>query len=162
MGTGSGVNAILAARTAHVVLGVDTNPHAVAAARANADRNGAADRTTFVRGDLFDPVEGLFDLIIFDPPFRWFRPRDHLEQAITDEGYQTLTAFVADVDRYLDTAGRVLLFFGTTGDVAYLHHLLGRCPLSVETAASRIVTAHDTDVTYFTYRLTRPGAQTAG
>jgi release factor glutamine methyltransferase len=40
MGTGSGVNAILAARTAARVLAVDTSAAAVEAARANAAANG--------------------------------------------------------------------------------------------------------------------------
>src|SRR5215510_2630395 len=43
MGTGSGVNAILAASAAHRVLAVDINPYALDAARANAERNGVAD-----------------------------------------------------------------------------------------------------------------------
>jgi release factor glutamine methyltransferase len=72
MGTGSGVNAILAASRAARVVGVDINPHAVASAAANARRNGVADRTTFLVSDVFDAVDGAFDLIIFDPPFRWF------------------------------------------------------------------------------------------
>ncbi|MEM9652757.1 MAG: methyltransferase [Actinomycetota bacterium] len=86
MGTGSGSNALLAARTASDVIGVDINPAAVAAATANAVRNGLADRARFVFGDLFEPVDGRFDLIIYDPPFRWFRPRSALEQAVADEG----------------------------------------------------------------------------
>lgn len=40
MGTGCGVNAILAARVAHDVVGVDLNKNAITAARANAARNG--------------------------------------------------------------------------------------------------------------------------
>lgn len=44
MGTGSGVNAILAARSARAVVAVDINPVAVAAARRNAERNGVSDR----------------------------------------------------------------------------------------------------------------------
>lgn len=40
MGTGSGINAILAARSSPEVLGVDINPLTVAAARHNAKRKG--------------------------------------------------------------------------------------------------------------------------
>lgn len=39
----------------------------------------------------------LIDLIVFDPPFRWFQPRDLLETAITDENYQSLTSFMTTV-----------------------------------------------------------------
>ena len=66
MGTGCGVNAILAARVATDVTAVDINPDAVAAARLNCERLGVGDRVECEVGHLFDPVEGTFDLIIFD------------------------------------------------------------------------------------------------
>jgi release factor glutamine methyltransferase len=97
MGCGAGANAVLAARTGATVLGVDVNPAAVEASRANAARNGVADRTEFAVSDLFDAVEGDFDLVVIDPPFRWFSPRTMLERAFTDENYATLTAFLRDV-----------------------------------------------------------------
>jgi release factor glutamine methyltransferase len=70
MGPGSGVNAILAARAGAEVLGVDINPAAVDAARANADRNGVA--AVFAVSDMFSAVDCDFDLAVIDPPFRWF------------------------------------------------------------------------------------------
>ncbi|HEX6248778.1 MAG TPA: methyltransferase, partial [Nocardioidaceae bacterium] len=117
MGTGSGVNALLAATRGADVVAVDINPHAVEAARANAERNGVADRVRVDRSDLFENVEGRFDLVVFDPPFRWMKPRDWAEASITDEDYQALTAFFANVRRHLADNGRILVFFGTTADV---------------------------------------------
>jgi release factor glutamine methyltransferase len=64
-----------------------------AAARYNAVRNGVADRIQICHSDVFSNVEGAFDLIIFDPPFRWFAPGELLEAATTDENYQALTGF---------------------------------------------------------------------
>ncbi|MGH3575022.1 MAG: methyltransferase [Pseudonocardiaceae bacterium] len=61
--------------------------HALAVARDNALRNGVADRVEVRRSDVFSNVDGRFDLIVFDPPFRWFAPRDVLEAATTDENY---------------------------------------------------------------------------
>ncbi|MGH3607044.1 MAG: methyltransferase, partial [Pseudonocardiaceae bacterium] len=46
--------------------------HALAVARDNALRNGVADRIEVRRSDVFSNVDGRFDLIVFDPPFRWF------------------------------------------------------------------------------------------
>lgn len=154
MGTGCGVNAILAASASTDVLGVDVNPHAVEAAAANARRNGVADRTTFRQSDVFSEVDGVFDLIVFDPPFRWFAPRSLLERASTDAGYTTLTRFFGEVRGRLTERGRLLVFFGTSGDLAYLHRLAD------ETGFARDVLAHDSlvrdgwEVEYYTYRLT--------
>src|SRR5438445_12580899 len=87
MGTGSGVNAVLAANRGAEVLAVDTNPRAVDAARANAALNGVGDRVAVRHSDAFASVEGTCHLTVFDPPFRWLRPRDLVEPAVTDEHY---------------------------------------------------------------------------
>src|SRR5438105_1615555 len=94
MGSGSGVSALLAARAGAEVIAVDVNPAAVDCGRENATRNGLADRIKFARGDLFEGVDGDFDLITFDPPFRWFEPRDLVERSHADAGYQSLRGFI--------------------------------------------------------------------
>jgi release factor glutamine methyltransferase len=155
MGCGAGANAILAARTAEDVTGVDVNPFAVAAAAANARRNGVAHRTTFIESDLFAQLDGDFDLIVFDPPFRWFRPRDHLERAITDENYRTLNQFMREVRGRLRHGGEVLVFFGTSGDVDHLQTLVTRSGLSSETVAERRLEVRGEPATYFVLSLRR-------
>jgi release factor glutamine methyltransferase len=153
MGTGSGVNAILAAGTSSNVLAVDINPRALAAARANAERNGVADRIDVRYSDVFTAVNGTFDLIIFDPPFRWFAPRDVLEAASTDENYQALTTFFRSARRYLAPGGRMLIFFGTSGDLGYLEHLIGQQGFHAQTVAHQDLVKDGMQVEYFTYRL---------
>jgi release factor glutamine methyltransferase len=103
MGTGSGINAILAARSSPEVLGVDINPLTVAAARHNAKRKGV--RAEFAVSDVFANVSGTFDLMIIAPPFRWFAPRDVAEQAITDENYAATGRSFADVPHRLRPVG---------------------------------------------------------
>ncbi len=152
MGTGSGVNAILAARAGAEVLAVDLNPAAVAAARANAERNGVA--LTCAVSDVFAAVEGRFDLVVIDPPFRWFAPRDLIEAAIADEGYAALGRFFAGVRARLSPGGRVLLFFGTSGDQDHVLSLAAAAHLRVATVATcRLVRGADT-VDYSTFRFT--------
>lgn len=153
MGTGSGVNAVLAAGRGADVVAVDVNPHAVEAARANAERNGVADRVAISRSDLFDGVEGRFDLVIFDPPFRWMKPRDWAEASITDEGYRTLTAFFARVREHLTDNGRVLVFFGTTADVGYLEQLIEANGLVSTVVSRRSMDKDGHPVEYRTYRI---------
>jgi release factor glutamine methyltransferase len=154
MGTGSGVNAILAASKSTNVVAVDVNPFAVDCARENAERNGVSDRIDVCESDVFGSVDGRFDLIVFDPPFRWFTPRDLRERATADENYASLTAFFRDVGDHLTEDGRVLVFFGTSGDLAYLQHLIREARFRAETVASRDLIRDSQTVSYFAYRLT--------
>lgn len=154
LGCGAGANALLAARITDDVVAVDVNPHAVAATVANAERNGLADRVTVAVSDVFDAVDGTFDLIVIDPPFRWFRPRDLLERAFADENYATLRRFTTEVRARLRSGGAVLLFFGSSGDVTYLDELIVRGGLASETLAERTVHVRGEDATYFVRRLT--------
>lgn len=158
MGTGSGVNAILAASKTSDVVAVDVNPHAIDAAHANAALNGVADRVVAIESNLFEGIDGTFDLVVFDPPFRWFAPRDVREASTTDEDYRTLTTFFREIGSRLSARGRILLFFGTSGDSEYLHKLIRDASLHVETLATRRHEKDGLDVEYFTYRLTPAAA----
>lgn len=154
MGTGCGVNAILAASKATDVVAVDINPYALAAARANAARNGVADRIDVRHSDVFSGVDGAFDLIIFDPPFRWFAPRDLLEAATTDENYRALTTFFRQARRHLTPDGRMLIFFGTSGDLGYLRRLADESGFDTTVVASQHLAKDGWRVDYFTFRMT--------
>jgi SAM-dependent methyltransferase len=69
LGCGGGVQALLAARHCHHVVGVDLNPRAVVFARFNARLNGISN-VEFREGDLFAPVAGeRFDLVVCNPPY---------------------------------------------------------------------------------------------
>ncbi|WP_326556429.1 methyltransferase [Micromonospora sp. NBC_01796] len=159
MGTGSGVNAILAASKSSRVVAVDINPYAVDAATANAERNGVADRVDVRHSDVFGAVDGVFDLIVFDPPFRWFAPRDLLEGASTDENYQAMTAFFTQAREHLTADGRMLIFFGSSGDLTYLRHLIDATGFTATVLAQQSLVRDGWQVDYFTFRLT--GAQPA-
>jgi release factor glutamine methyltransferase len=153
LGTGSGVNAILAAATARQVLAVDINPHALAAAAENARRNGVADRIEIRHSDVFRAVDGDFDLIIFDPPFRWFAPRDVFELASTDQDYRALTEFFGQAAAHLAPGGRMLIFFGTSGDLEYLHRLADEHGFDRQTVAHEGLVKDGWQVDYYTYRM---------
>ena len=156
MGTGCGVNAILAASRSTDVLGVDLNPAAVEAAVGNAGRNGVADRTAFRESDVFSAVDGRFDLMVFDPPFRWFAPRDLLEASMADENYAALTRFLTEAGDHLTPDGRILMFFGTSGDLGHLYRLADENGFRREILSSRDLTKQDRTVTYHAFRLRRP------
>jgi release factor glutamine methyltransferase len=154
MGTGSGVNAVLAATRGAEVLAVDTNPRAVDAARANAASNGVEERVEVRYSDVFNEVDGTFDVIVFDPPFRWFRPRDLLEAAITDEGYRAMTEFFRQARRHLSPKGKMLIFFGTSGDLGYLKNLMTENGFSADVVAHDELVRDGWTVEYFTFLVT--------
>ncbi len=153
MGTGSGVSAILAARAGAEVVAVDVNQKAVECARQNAERNGVAHRIAFMVTDIFDGVEGDFDLIVFDPPFRWFKPRDLLEMGTADENYRGLTRFMAEAKDRLRARGRILLNFGTSGDIDYLYRLIERAGLRKEVTPYGEATRDGMTARYYRIRL---------
>ena len=157
MGTGSGVNAIAAAAREATVVAVDVNPVAVAAARQNAELNRLAERIEVRQSDVFDNVSGSFDLIVFDPPFRWFAPRGLRERGTADANYGALTRFFSEVGDYLAAAGRIILSFGTTGDINYLHQLIERARFDLEELRKVEGEKDGFAVAYFAYRLTLRG-----
>jgi release factor glutamine methyltransferase len=155
MGTGSGVNGILAASRSSNVVAVDVNPASVENAEHNAKLNDVSSRMDIHVSDLLNTVEGQFDLILFDPPFRWFKPRSMRERSTADENYQTLTTFFDKAKDYLTNDGRILLFFGTSGDIDYLKQLIDKAGFKKEIVNH---TEHEKDgmqVEYFTFRLTQ-------
>ena len=69
LGTGNGLQALLAAPHAEHVVAADINPRAVRFAAFNAILNGVQN-IEVLEGNLFEPVEGrLFDLIVCNPPY---------------------------------------------------------------------------------------------
>ena len=64
-----------------------------------------------IQGDLLEAISHKFDFIFFNAPYYGERPKDWLERAVTDENYDTLKRFLADVKRCLAVGGVVMLGF---------------------------------------------------
>ncbi len=124
LGTGTGIQGIFAAQKASSVLAVDINPEAIECARQNVTRNRLIKKIKVKISDLFSSVRGKFDLIIFNPPFRWFKPRDILEKGELDENYNTLKKFFKQVKKFIAPAGKILLVFSESGDLHFLETLI--------------------------------------
>lgn len=155
MGTGCGVNAILAASKSSDVVAVDVNPAAIESAKRNAETNEVGSRVHVLQSDVFQNVSGTFDLMIFDPPFRWFAPRDMFEVSTTDEGYRALQTFFREVPSRLNPGGRILLFFASSGDLGFLKKLIADSGFRSEVLARRGLRKEGLDVEYFSFRLTQ-------
>lgn len=71
IGVGSGAVALALAKELPdaEVLATDVSEEALAVARENARRLGLGARVRFARGDLVEPLEGKWDLIVSNPPY---------------------------------------------------------------------------------------------
>ncbi len=99
VGTGSGAIAVALAHILPeaVITAIDLSAAALKVARANASRNGVADRIRFLEGDLLEPVAGeQFNLIVSNPPYVAERDRDSLAVEVRD--YEPAQALFAGED----------------------------------------------------------------
>ena len=119
VGTGGGAIAVaLAINKPEIeVWATDTSEDAVELARANAERNGVADRVHVLRGDLLEPVPAPVDLIVANLPYL---PASRHDSRYDDEPDDAVYAPGDGLDTYrrlldacrdgkLKTGGRVLL-----------------------------------------------------
>ncbi len=113
MGTGSGIQAITAAKKKGVksVIAADVNEEALKFAAAAAKGNS---RIEFAKSDLFSNIRGKFDTIIFNPPYL---PQD---RGISDvaiyggkHGYEVLERFIDDCGSHLNGNGIALVVFSS-------------------------------------------------
>lgn len=125
LGTGTGAIAVtlLAERPDARALATDLSEAALAVARGNAERLGVADRVTFIRGNWLEPVSGLFDTILSNPPYI---PAGDIEGLSPDvrnfdpglallggsDGLDPYRIIASGAGRYLASGGHVLVEIG--------------------------------------------------
>ena len=111
MGTGTGIIAIWAAKKGAKVVGVDVNPKAVEVAEANAEKEGV--EAEFKVSDLFQNVDGKFDLIVFNPPYLPEDDREDDESKINTTDSGIISQFLKEADRYLKPNGFILILISS-------------------------------------------------
>jgi len=100
IGTGSGVIAKIALeKGAKELVAVDINPAAVAEAKR------LLPQATVLESDLFEKVQGVFDTIIFAPPWSEGEIEDYFDHAIYDCG--VVGRFLQEATTYLAPHGRI-------------------------------------------------------
>ncbi len=110
MGTGSGIQALAAAKRGRSVLAVDISPEVIKHCR----KEIACRKIKCLQSDLFEKVKGEFDTIIFNPPYL---PQELPERDVALEGgkkgYETIVRFLEDANAFLKTNGAILLLFSS-------------------------------------------------
>jgi ribosomal protein L3 glutamine methyltransferase len=125
IGTGSGCIAIALARAfpdSRVVAG-DLMANALEVARINLARHAMEGRVELVQSDLYERVEGRFDLIVSNPPYVPLKevaglPGEYTHEpgialASGDDGLDSSRRILQDAARYLTDGGTLALEVGT-------------------------------------------------
>jgi hypothetical protein len=105
LGTGCGIQGLLAARHSDVVIATDKNPRASQLALFNARLNGYSHMHSLV-GDLFEPFEAeAFDLVITNPPFVISPETRYVYRDGGMPADQICRRIIREVPRYLSPGG---------------------------------------------------------
>jgi release factor glutamine methyltransferase len=128
VGTGSGCIAVTLAvyLPQALVYATDVSPEALAVARHNALKHGVDGRMHLVEGDLLEPLEAQFDLIMSNPPYTILSEIDenvrrHEPRLALDGGPDGLALYrrlLAAAPATLRPGGAVLLEIGATQGAA--------------------------------------------
>ncbi len=110
IGTGTGIIALLMAKKADEVVGVDINPSAVELAVENAALNGISN-ARFLVSDLFENVDGKFDVITFNAPYLPGLPEEPIDLALVggEKGREVIDRFIDSVPEHINPGGIVQL-----------------------------------------------------
>jgi len=120
VGTGTGFLALKAAKRAKYVLAMDINEKAVECARTNAELNGL-DNIQVLKSDLFERVEGTFELILFNPPYLPTEPWEPVDDYALSwdgggDGRKVINRFLDEVSNYLAPGGRIITLGSSLSD----------------------------------------------
>ncbi|NJE03770.1 HemK2/MTQ2 family protein methyltransferase [Thermococcus sp. MV11] len=144
VGTGTGLIALLMARKARFVLGVDINPLAVELANQNAQLNGVKN-VEFRLSDLFERVEGKFDVVTFNAPYLPGEPEEPIDLALVggETGREVLDRFIREVPKHLKPGGTVQIVQSSITGVEETLKMLDEVGLVGKVVAKRHVFFED-------------------
>jgi release factor glutamine methyltransferase len=120
IGTGTGVVAIHCAKHGSKVTATDICEDALELARENADSNSVD--LDLRHGDLFGPVDGEFDVVIFNPPYLPTSQEDlthsPLDTALDGgpDGTEVALRFMRGLSEHLAEEGRVFMVISSLQD----------------------------------------------
>lgn len=123
MGTGSGILAVTAAEEGAEVVAADIDPEALEEARKNAEEHGVNSSIEFIESDLFENVEGEFNLVVFNPPYLPGENYSELEGGET--GIELTRRFLEEVADYLAENGEVVFVASSKADTGGLKQEFG-------------------------------------
>jgi release factor glutamine methyltransferase len=124
MGTGSGIQAIAAAKNKKVrsIIAVDINKEAVIIALHDAMKRGIP--LSVQQSNLFDNIDEKFDTIIFNPPYLPTQKPKDLALDGGKKGYELIQKFLKQAKKHLEENGTILLLFSSLTDKSKVDEIL--------------------------------------
>ena len=138
LGTGAGIQAIIAAEEAKKVVATDINANAVLCAKRNIRLNGLEDKIEAREGDLFKPIlHEYFDLIIWNAPYLPLQPRSVFEMSwCSGKNQRLIERFLNEVKNHLTSRGKIQMLFSSIGDLSWLINKAEACSYETSIVAS--------------------------
>lgn len=124
MCTGSGCIAVVVAKkTKCQITAADISAEALKVAEQNAKDNAVDDRIRFVLSDMFENIEGKYDIIVSNPPYIRTKDIQHLDKEVREydprkaldggeDGYDFYRIFAEKASAYLNDGGILALECG--------------------------------------------------
>lgn len=104
------------------IIASDISEKALSIARENAVRNGVADKVAFIKSDLFENIEGGFDVIVANPPYIARHEFETLQKEVLKEpmlaldggedGLDFYRKIFAEAPRYLKNGSYCIMEIG--------------------------------------------------
>jgi len=132
VGTGSGLQALIASRKAERVTGVDLNEKAVKIAEINAKKNNVKN-AVFRVSDLFERVSGRFDLVIFNPPYlpEELKMKGSEQWAGGKTGREIIGKFASELKVHMKEDGKALMVISSLTGLKEVKEIFEKLDLSV-------------------------------
>lgn len=121
IGTGTGLVSIYASLKCSNVTSTDINPHAIKCARGNVKLNNRSN-VSIIESDLFENVEGKYDLILFNTPYLPVIEEEHVDDDYSkawdggESGREVIDKFIKQAPSYLKDDGIIQLVQSSLSD----------------------------------------------
>lgn len=145
MGTGSGIQAIFAAKNARHVLATDVSERALKNTLLNARRHGVDGKITVRKSDLFNNIKPTetFDVIIVNIPFPWYDE--------SEENWKLMERFFRDAGGHLKQDGRIYFLAGILNNLQRTKELIESNNLKILRIDMTYIDNKDHDYELFVY-----------
>ncbi len=155
LGTGTGIQAIFAARGARRVVATDIDPLAVENARDNVAYHGLEGKIEVRQGDLFEPIspDERFNVIIFSPCFPREVPEDTneiLNGTFTDRCWDVTLRFFSEAEGHLKEGGRIFYLMGFEANMPHVRRIIAENELRIKNSSAVLLD----EVMYEVFELT--------